>query len=431
MSHAPQAKPVQATLSTTAKIIGFVACPALLLIGAFKTFELVGPSQTNGTLESLMMLIAVACAFIICASISTYHIAQLHLNLEYQSRETGLIRRTRYQEDLLRVILDNLPNSLFITDREGHFRFANDEAGKQLKMDREDLIGKTVDRVFFPRQAGLLNDRIKRANKSGSPVITVDRHDDATGPHYMQTYHIPLPDMADLHNLVMVTQKDITDVIVERERQDQTFRQLIDTLVAVVDRRDPYAAGHSLRVGMISEALALEMGLDEQNVEACRIAGSLMNLGKVLVPRSILIKTSALNPDELRLVRKSILTSADILSLISFQVPVIPTMRQVLERFDGTGVPEQRKGENILQTARIVVIANSFVALVSPRAHRQGLSIEKALEILKSDNGAIYDPKTVDVLANYLRINPEQTQSLIKPPAEMRSGIADIDFSGD
>ena len=424
----------QSHLSLTTKLLGFVACPLLVLFGAYQSYQvmkLVNTDHVGLGYEAVILLILGVCALLMCACATAYGFAKYHAALAHQNRESGLTRRARYQEDLLRVITDNIPNSLFIADREGHFWFANAEAGKQVKADHLELVGKSIDRVFFPRQANLLNDRIKRANKSGAPVITVDRHDDATGPHYMQTYHIPLPEMADLRNMVMVTQKDITDVIVERERQDQTFRQLIDTLVAVVDRRDPYAAGHSLRVGMIAEALAQEMGLDDQNVEACRIAGSLMNLGKVLVPRSILIKTTTLNADELRLVRKSILTSADILSLISFQVPVIPTLRQVLERMDGTGVPDGRKGDNILITARIVVLANAFVALVAPRAHRQGLSIENAMISLRADAGPIYDPKVVEVLATYLEKNPEASQSLVKPPAELRSGITDKDFLSD
>jgi HD-GYP domain-containing protein (c-di-GMP phosphodiesterase class II) len=207
---------------------------------------------------------------------------------------------------------------------------------------------------------------------------------------------------------------------VERERQEQTFRQLVDTLIAVVDRRDPYAAGHSIRVGMIAKAIAKQMELDEQSVEAAEIAGSLMNLGKIMVPRAILVKTTALDSDELMKVRKAILTSADILSLISFQIPVIPTLRQVLERYDGKGVPEGRRAENILVTARIVAVANSFIALVSPRAHRVGLDIDAALAILKKDVGTVFDPRAVESLTLYLESHPNVKQSLIEPPPELK-----------
>lgn len=422
-------------LSLTAKFLSLLICPVLLLLAIYETWDLIDLAKSNhleGDFVAILSTLSViVVGLMIGLAVAAYHFAQYHASLHHQLRETGLSRRARYTEDLLRVITDNIPNSLFITDGTGHFWFANNEAGRQVNLDSEDMIGKTLDRVFAPRQSSQMLERIKRANKAGAPVITVDRTDDATGPHYTQTYHIPLPDTEDLSNMVMITQKDITDVIIERERQEQTFRQLIDTLVAVVDRRDPYAAGHSLRVGVMAEALALELNLDEQQVEACRIAGSLMNLGKILVPRSILIKTTVLNPEELRLVRKSILTSADILSLISFQVPVIPTLRQVLERVDGGGVPEGRKAENILITARIVAVANAFVALVSPRAHRLGLSIDDAIKSLRAEAGSNFDGKIVETLISYLQNNPDAKQTLMKPPAELRSGIADKDFLND
>ena len=137
--------------------------------------------------------------------------------------------------------------------------------------------------------------------------------------------------------------------------------------------------------------------------ETAEIAGLLMNFGKVLVPREILTKTTALSPEELKQVRESILTSADILSLIGFSLPVVPTLRQVQERYDGTGAPEGKKGEEILVTARIVAVANAFVAIFSPRAHRPSLDIRASVEMLMRDAGTAYDQRVVIALANFVQ----------------------------
>jgi HD-GYP domain-containing protein (c-di-GMP phosphodiesterase class II) len=118
----------------------------------------------------------------------------------------------------------------------------------------------------------------------------------------------------------------------------------------------------------------------------------------VLVPREILVKTAALTPDELKQVRDSILTSADILALIGFSQPVVPTLRQVLECFDGTGVPEGRKGNAILITARIVMVANVFVAMVSARAHRPGLNVRQALDTMMKEGDRKYDRNVITAL---------------------------------
>lgn len=436
MTNSIDAGPAQlAEAPLSARLFAFALCPFLLLLVGYLVWEMAGgnTAQNPGGMfyTRLLVIGLVLTAFTAFAVLAAHRFGEHLSDQKAVVREAGLLKRIRYHEDLLRLITDNIPNILFIANTDGRFWFANSETAGLSRTGAPDLVGKTLNHLFPPRQATLLTERIRRAQKAAAPVITVDRSDNATGPHYMQTYHIPLPDTADLHKMVMVTQKDITDVIVERERQEETFRQIVDTLVAVVDRRDPYAAGHSIRVGQLAEQLGLELGLDEQNVEACRIAGSLMNIGKIQVPRSILVKTTSLDQDELQLVRKSILTSADILSLISFQVPVIPTLRQVLERYDGQGIPEKRKGENILMSARIVAVANAFVAMVSPRAHRTGLTIENAFSNLRKEAGENFDPRVVDALENYMRINPEASAAFAKVPGEMRGVMMDKNILQD
>ena len=240
-------------------------------------------------------------------------------------------------------------------------------------------------------------------NSSQTLAETLDQVKGKDGQtHFMQAHFEVIAPFRDFSGGVMVREADVTNLIVERERRSSMLRQVIGTLVAVVDRRDPYAAGHSARVGQLSRVLAEEMLLAEKEIDAAEIAGSLMNFGKVLVPREILTKTSALTPEELQRVRDSILTSADILSIIDFTGPVVPTLRQVLERFDGTGVPQGLKGDEIMITARIVAVANTYVALVSPRAHRPSLGMKEAMGHLQQGSDKAYDKYVVTALANYI-----------------------------
>jgi PAS domain S-box-containing protein len=421
-------------LPILAMILAYGFCPVAALVIGYCLWHIVEfvtnhvQTAQASFLSDLVLLIIAFITLVACAAFASWRFAIHLMEQKSEVKSAGMQRRIRYHEDMLRLIADNVPNILFIADKEGRFWFANREAAQLMRCETSEVVGKTIDRVFTQRSAAMLKDRIRRAQSVQAPVITVDRYDDATGPRYMETYHVPLPDSADLQKTVLVTQKDITAVIVERERQEQTFKQLIDTLIAVVDRRDPYAAGHSIRVGSIAQAIASQMGLDEQTVEASQIAGSLMNLGKILVSRSILIKTTALDTEELKLVRKAILTSADILSLISFQVPVIPTLRQVLERYDGKGVPEGRRGDNILISARIVSVANAFIALVSPRAHRAGRAVSDAVDILRKDIGTVFDGRVVEALATYMQTHPDVSDSLVKPPGELKGIVIDEDL---
>ena len=162
--------------------------------------------------------------------------------------------------------------------------------------------------------------------------------------------------------------------------------------------------------------IAEEMVLTENEIETAEVAGSLMNFGKVLVPREILTKTSALTAEELRQVRESILTSADILSIIDFVGPVVPTLRQVLERFDGAGAPRGLRGDEIMVTARIVAAANTFVALASPRAHRPSLGFAEAVKVMMKDADTVYDRRVLTALTNCVQNRGDKLEWLRAKP---------------
>jgi len=132
------------------------------------------------------------------------------------------------------------------------------------------------------------------------------------------------------------------------------------------------------------------------------IAGNLMNLGKIAVPESILTKSGALDDAEILLVRDSVLASADLIADIEFDGPIAETIRQLHEHFDGSGMPKGLTGEEILMTARIVAVANAFVAMVSARAYRPGMAFDRAIDILLKDSGASFDRRAVTALVNHL-----------------------------
>jgi len=213
---------------------------------------------------------------------------------------------------------------------------------------------------------------------------------------------IPLPATADQPAGVLVVSQDITDSVRERTRRERIMRQLVNALVGMVDRRDPYSANHSMRVGMVARAMSQEMDLDPRTGEVTEIAGNLMNLGKIAVPESVLTKSNALDEAEIQLVRDSVLASADLIADIEFDGPIAETIRQLQENFDGSGMPKGLKGKEILLTARIVAVANAFVAMVSARAYRPGMAFDRAIDILLRESGASFDRRAVTALVNHL-----------------------------
>ena len=140
------------------------------------------------------------------------------------------------------------------------------------------------------------------------------------------------------------------------------------------------------------------MGLDATTVETAETAGRLMNIGKIVVPEALLTRAGRLQDDEVRLIRDSLQASADLLDGIAFQGPVVETLRQLQERWDGGGRPRGLAGEDILPSARIVQVANAFVALASPRAYRAAESPERAAQALVAEGGKAFDLKAVAAL---------------------------------
>ena len=324
----------------------------------------------------------------------------------YQNRLDQLQQRLAYREDLLKLVADHQPGAIAVFDRHNRYWFVNKKTADGTSKQVGEIIGQPPIRVLGNEMAGRLELRLAEARAAGHSVSYTDRIIDKKGAlTFVQSHFEALGPFMELADGVLVSEENITPLIVERERRERMLRQVIDTLIAVVDRRDPYAAGHSAHVGQLARAISEDMGLDARHADSAEIAGSLMNFGKVLVARSVLTKTTPLTPEELQRVRDSIMTSADILSIIDFDGPVVPTLRQVQERYDGTGVPTGLLGDTIMLTARIVTVANAFVALVSPRAHREGLYFKDALDLMAKESGLAYDPRVLAALSNYIEIH--------------------------
>lgn len=396
-------------------ILAYAVCPLLLAIscyGFWQWFKLPTEKHLLGQ-DELFFLIALVVIpivlFIFLSVVAAQRLEYNRLSSSYQARMDQLQKRLNNQEDFLHSITDNDPEAIAIFDKQNNYWFVNLSTARLLKAEPKDIIGKSPVKFVGVERARKLDTRLNEVRTTNQPKEMLHQlKGDDDKITFLQARYEPLAPFGDFSGGVLVRADDVTNLVVEREKRENMLRQVIGTLVAVIDRRDPYASGHSSRVGQLSRAIAEEMVLSEKEIEASEISGSLMNFGKVLVPRELLTKTTALTSEELQRVRDSILTSADILSIIDFVGPVVPTLKQVLERFDGTGVPQGLKGDEILVTARIVTVANAYVALVSPRAHRPSMDFKDAVQIMLKDADKVYDRRVVVALANFIENRPNK-----------------------
>lgn len=342
-----------------------------------------------------------------------------------EAAEKFRIAAERFQNmsKFMKVVTDSQPTHIVAVDRETHYTFANGPAATAAGIEIEDMMGKTMAAVIGPVKA----EAYAAINRD--VIDNFDRqehihhfHEGEEDEQVVRSIHIPLRGDRDHPPASLMILDDLTELTRERRRSEHMLRQLIDTLVGVVDRRDPYSADHSARVAAVAKAIAEEMGAEALNVKTVDISGSLMNLGKIFIPPDLLTKTADLTDEERLMLGRAYLDSAELLKNVPFDGPVVETIRQMGENVDGSG-PLGMAGSDILETANILAVANAFVGMVSARAWRDAMPFEKAAGILLGDTGSKFDRRAVSALINYLenRGGREEWASFREKPAQTES----------
>ena len=359
--------------------------------------EALADSDARATRLLIMLLLAVG--LVAAALLAAWWMVSSRRAAETAERHRATAERLESQRRLLRLVTDSQPTEIAIFDVDNKYRFANRAAAGRAGLPPEDLVGKPIENVLGPAAAEPIEALNKKALESNQPVDEVRKL--PTG-HVLHATHVPVPASAGEPAGVLVTHEDLTEAFRERERRERLQDQLVAALVGVVDRRDPFSAEHSTRVGKLAGEIATEMGLSPVQVATAQKAGQLMNLGKILIDPALLTKGADLSENERQQIRRAMLASGDLLQGVEFDGPVSETLRQSLTRWDGTGVPVGLKGEDILPTARVVTVANAFVGMLSARAHRSALSVDDAINACMRDVGKAFDRRAVAALVNYM-----------------------------
>jgi len=175
------------------------------------------------------------------------------------------------------------------------------------------------------------------------------------------------------------------------------FEDTVRAIATIVEMRDPYTAGHQVRVADLAEAIAIRMGLPDEQVHAIHLSGVLHDLGKIQIPAEILSKPGKISDSEYNLIKIHPQAGYDILKGINFPWPIAQIVLQHHEWLNGSGYPQGLKGDAILLEARIVSVADVVEAMASHRPYRSGLGMEAALAEINERRGSHFDPLVVDV----------------------------------
>jgi len=170
-----------------------------------------------------------------------------------------------------------------------------------------------------------------------------------------------------------------------------------------VEVRDPYTAGHQLRVADLSRAIATEMKFSPDRIESIRIAASIHDIGKLSIPAEILSKPGKLSDLEFALIKEYSLKGHEMLKDVNSSWPLAEIVYQHHERMNGSGYPRNLKGDEILMEARIMAVADVVEAMASHRPYRAAIGIDAALKEIEDNRGVLYDADVVDVCLRLFR----------------------------
>jgi len=179
------------------------------------------------------------------------------------------------------------------------------------------------------------------------------------------------------------------------------FLATVDTLVAAIDAKDGYTAGHSRRVGRNAGLVGRAMGLDREQQRDLHIAATLHDIGKIGIPDQVLQMAGPFAPEQRVQMERHPDIGADILARLPYMAPVARVVRHHHERWDGAGYPGGLARHRIPMGARIVAVCDTFDAVLSDRIYRRGRPARRAVGVLRREAGQQFDP---DVVAAFLKM---------------------------
>jgi putative nucleotidyltransferase with HDIG domain len=165
----------------------------------------------------------------------------------------------------------------------------------------------------------------------------------------------------------------VDDLAMANERLERAGLSFASALVAALDARDRYTAGHSAAVAVYARDIALRLGLPEEQQQLAHLCGLVHDIGKVGLPPGLLEKPGALTLEERRIMEEHSEIGERILANVEDYHEIANIVRHHHERWDGNGYPDRVAGAEIPLISRIIAVADAYNAMTSGRPYRDAM----------------------------------------------------------
>jgi putative two-component system response regulator len=187
------------------------------------------------------------------------------------------------------------------------------------------------------------------------------------------------------------------ELILAYKKLKNTNLETVKILAETIEAKDPYTRGHCNRVRLLSSAIARNTGMDKDHIETLEYGALLHDIGKIGIKERLLNKRELLTHDEERSFQLHTVIGENILKTVVFFKPCLTIIRSHHEWYDGSGYPDQLRGDLIDPKARIVALSDAFDAMTSTRPYRKALPLDYAISELINGKGKQFDPSLVDI----------------------------------
>jgi len=191
-----------------------------------------------------------------------------------------------------------------------------------------------------------------------------------------------------------------------RIKERRVILSSIMQIVKIIEAKDIYTAGHSVRVADYSEQIARALRLNEYDIEIIRNLANLHDIGKIQIDLAILNKVTPLTEEDWVEIKKHPVVSYEVVKHIDFLRDRATSILYHHERIDGKGYPFGKTDEDIPLFAKILCVADAYDAMTTTRPYRRALTMDETLVELEKNRGTQFDEKVCNAMIESLRRLP-------------------------
>jgi len=308
-------------------------------------------------------------------------------------------------------IVNAVKDPMTLINRDYVYEVVNEAYTRAYQMKREEILGRSVSEVWGEESfTNVIRQRVDRCLEGHEVNYQAWFEFPALGKCYFDVTYYPYRNREGRVTHAVVVSHDLTGHRKAQENLEKslddlakTLEKTVDSLASALEMRDPYTAGHQRRVAFLACAMAKEMGLEDDQVHAIRLASLVHDVGKINVPTEILTKPGRLTEIEMNMIKLHSQVGHDILKNVHFPWPIARIVLEHHERIDGSGYPGGLRSEEILMESRVIAVADVVEAISSHRPYRPALGIDAALGEIEKNRGIFYEPAAVDACLRLFR----------------------------